>query len=156
MRIPHDDALCPKKFSLSVWVKPSGNRSGYEFLVGKTNGQGSWISGYAFVNMSGDPRNLYFYVNNYSSETTKVPVLSGKWAHLVGVCDGQSVKLYKNGELVDSRLLSSQVSHSPQDFMVGGDRESYRWTGDMDEVMLFDRALDAEEVKDLFESQRQD
>ena len=84
----------------------------------------------------------------------KVNVNDGKWHHLVGVSDGDTVSLYVDG-VVDQTLSSSgrmRVDDVPVCIGLLGEpglRGRY-WNGWIDEVCIFSYALNAEEVKALY------
>lgn len=79
-------------------------------------------------------------------------VEAGKWIHIAGVYTGSSIDLYVDGELVGSEPSSGKLvqpvnnrlfigTKSPQ--APGGDA----WNGRLDEVAIFNKALNADEIK---------
>lgn len=81
----------------------------------------------------------------------------GTWYHLVGVRDGDEVKLYLDGKLVSTTEAGpADVSTGP--LSVG--RAQYAaekgdfWNGSIDQVSVFDRALTADEVSALHDSEQ--
>ncbi len=162
--IPHDKALNPSKaVSVSAWIYPRDERAGYAMIVGKTTGS-SWSGGYGLVRMSGDADNVYFFVNGYTTSMVKAPVPSGAWSHLLGVCDGETVRIYLNGKEAQSIPLSPTYSAAPaaattgplleveMPLMFGSDMSQYYWKGDLDEVAIFNRALSEKEIIRIYEA----
>lgn len=160
---PHDDALnFSKGLTLSTWVRQSeAGRSGYAMLIGKTSGS-SWSGGYGLARMSGDAEHLYFFVNHYTGPVVKAPVKAGEWTHVVGVCDGDAVKIFINGKEVQSTPLTTSASQKDESMsgpitpvtmplMLGSDQSGYFWSGMLDETALFDRALTNEEISRLYD-----
>ncbi|MHC4166343.1 MAG: LamG domain-containing protein, partial [Planctomycetota bacterium] len=75
---------------------------------------------------------------------------SDEWFHLAGVFrPGESVDLYINGELVKSEATSLTEQWIENDLNVNIGRRPQPgtpWSGDIDEVRMYDRALSDEEV----------
>jgi len=79
------------------------------------------------------------------------------WQHVVGVYDGAKLMIYVNG------VLSKSVSHSGTIRASGAKLSIGRWTagvnnyrsftGYLDEQKIFDRALDAADVKAMYENE---
>jgi len=77
------------------------------------------------------------------------------WVHLTIVHDGNTATLFVNGEKKDSDARSFSTTVTP--LYIGrldDARNAYRLTGNVDEVMVFDRALSEREVKSLYASQK--
>lgn len=162
--IPHDKALNPSKaVSVSAWINPREDRAGYAMIVGKTTGS-SWSGGYGIVRMSGDADNVYFFVNGYTTSMVKAPAPKGEWSHVLGVCDGETVRIYLNGKesqkiplaapygVQQSATTAGPLLEVEAPLMFGSDMSQYYWKGDLDEVAIFDRALDEKEIIRIYEA----
>ena len=112
-----------------------------------------WLLGYrnsqfCFALSSTDHNRLTYLTDNR-------PYLSGHWYHIVGTYDGQTQRLYVDGEL---RVASTEQSGSvdyPTDavFVLGAYRDNdelHALTGQLEQVSLWDRSLDADEVAQIF------
>ncbi len=90
-------------------------------------------------------------VINYGSGYTK-----DSWYHLVGTWDGTDMKLYLNGNttpIATATLTTNITYQAGVQTQIGAVRDTYNsWTGNIDEVALFDRALSSDEVQDLWNS----
>lgn len=77
--------------------------------------------------------------------------LQGVWYHVVGTYDGSSQKIYVNGNLERTQSTSGTLVSSVSPVNLGrrssGDR---RFTGDIDEVAIYDRALTASEISSRY------
>jgi len=90
---------------------------------------------------------------------SKRPVNDGRWHHGVAVWNGKQGLLYLDGVLQASHTATGAIPYpSRPAFRVGhlyhpGDGRGSHWTfnGSIDEVMIFNRALSAAQVKALFE-----
>ena len=74
------------------------------------------------------------------------------WHHLVGVREGENVKLYRDGVQIDSVSGSiGDTSTASQNFYIGRSwaAESF-FAGSIDDVRAYGRALSATEVLQLY------
>jgi hypothetical protein len=75
----------------------------------------------------------------------------GSWHHVVGVYDGNEVRVYYDGEVGETTAaLSGNTYVSNQDFKIS-DTGGAPWEGIIDEVRVYNRALSAREIKALYE-----
>lgn len=75
----------------------------------------------------------------------------GRWYHVVGTFDGSMSKLYVDGQLLNSAHFSDVVGNAAGEIGIGvnvneGAAHTGFWTGKIDEVVIFDYALDDYEV----------
>ncbi|MCY2929358.1 MAG: LamG domain-containing protein, partial [Planctomycetota bacterium] len=84
-------------------------------------------------------------------ETKMVP---GQWVHLAGVYDGATVKLYVNGHLEREEKYCGQIRSDRAPVHLGGGKlfgvdwgNHFTVHGTIDEVMIFNRALSAAEIR---------
>lgn len=86
-------------------------------------------------------------INIYSKESH----LIHRWVHAVTACDGQTIRLYVNGQLSDEVPATLDFTGTAMRPIIGrlqphpGD-ERRQWVGGIDEVALYPRALSAQEV----------
>lgn len=78
----------------------------------------------------------------------------GNWVHLVGLYDGSFWKLYRNGIEVASKPIATGAVQVSADWAIGarGTGSSRFFTGAIDEVRIYNRALNASEVIELYNS----
>ncbi len=81
-------------------------------------------------------------------------IQSGAWSHAVGTWDGTTARLYINGALADemSMLDVDHLSVTTLGTSIGGgfDTRCERCIlGEIDEVVLFDRALSESEIGEI-------
>ena len=70
----------------------------------------------------------------------------GQWHHLAGVYDGNEASLY-----IDGQLEGTRTGVGPPPFELGPLRLGTVLKGQLDEVAIFDRALTAAEVADVYD-----
>lgn len=80
---------------------------------------------------------------------------TGHWYHLVGVRDGDEIRLYVDGSLAATAPAGpADVSTGPLSVgraLYAGNRTDF-WNGSIDQVQVYDRALTTEEVRTLHDS----
>lgn len=149
LTIPHHADLCPDQFTLAMWVRAADVQGNWRLIASKTD-VGSWHGGYGFCRYPSDDPNLYFYAGHYNSGSVKEPIPNDEWVHLAGTFDGKQVTMYVNGEPSLPLPIAGRVSmsHTTTPFIVGGGG-SYNWTGAIDEIVLYRRALSIQEIEKL-------
>ena len=89
----------------------------------------------------------------YLLETNK-PVAIGKWTHIAGVYDGsgRGLTLYVDGEHRGVQPISGELDQNSESLYFGCDdtTELEMWKGAIDEVRIYNRALEEEEVLQNF------
>jgi len=73
----------------------------------------------------------------------------GVWYHVVGTYDRQHVKIYINGKLRGSAARTEAIQSTGTNTVVGFWNNEY-FQGFIDEVRIYNRALSAEEIKNLY------
>jgi len=171
IRIPNSDLLDTiSKFSLCAWIKPiSFNGVGNNTIINK--GYAPWGNPYYqyHLGITGNKHLTYpgsFTVavsidNQYtilvSDPHTWTP---GNWYHVVGTYDGDSLKLFVNGEQKKAMYLKGAVGHFQRDVFIGKTAEAISKStglpavtntpGTIDEIRIYNRALKEQEIKSLF------
>ncbi len=144
VRIGHESALAfavGDSFTLSVWVNADGPQGGWSGVVTKSRDSapwyGLWVSSWnAWV--FGGPANL------------ADGSISSGWTQLTLVQNGPAGTrtLYRDGAVVASG--SAQPADGNGDLIFGGaDGVSEFFSGTLDEVRLYDRALTGDEIQAL-------
>ncbi|MGZ5500388.1 MAG: LamG domain-containing protein, partial [Nitrososphaeraceae archaeon] len=79
----------------------------------------------------------------------------GLWHYVLLTYDSKILKLYIDGVLADSKITSGAIPDTSgnQDFVIGGNSfmDDKFFKGDLDEIRVWDRTLDAEEVSEGFD-----
>jgi len=153
--VPRSESLnLTEKMTMAAWVKfPTPGDKG-EFI------NKSWTT-FALGKDSGDRFRLFYRSpekkDNILVGTTQAA--AGEWNHVVGVIDapGRQVALYVNGALEKKAPFEGSsvrpAPDSPLSIGAGGGNEPDRFFGGIvDEVRIYNRALDADEVVQLYRS----
>jgi parallel beta-helix repeat protein len=143
--VADDPALRPTDLTVEAWVNPTASIQTYDTVVAKTTSS-SWNDGYGLYYHNGD---IAFFVNNYSTHRVQAPITIGSFSHVAVSYDGDQLKLYIDGELVDSETVGDPINHSTNSLMIGqGASTSYTWHGLIDEAAVYDQALTQDEISD--------
>jgi hypothetical protein len=142
--------------TVAAWFKISSNRS-YQMIVSKTDG-GGYQLGYDNESLYDNKLAFMVYTNGRYQHTgigvSEIAV--NTWYHVVGTYDGSRIKLYLNGIERASRSVTGNIKDTPDTCVFIGEEPSlcypYDWSfgGVIDEVVIFDQALSALEVHDLY------
>jgi hypothetical protein len=86
-------------------------------------------------------------------------VVAGEWQHLAATYDGQSMKIYYNGDLIDEQAETRVPRRTDAPLLIGEFRAGTLngdfhepFDGLIDEVEIFSRALEASEIQAIFDA----
>ncbi|MEK6858363.1 MAG: LamG-like jellyroll fold domain-containing protein [Nanoarchaeota archaeon] len=161
--IPADKSKLPhNKTTISAWIKPSSNISGdnYRTIVGTyTQYQGSNKGGYGLriISEGTNYSKLEFFYWNGSKYNTLVgnsTIQLGSWNLATATYDGQTIKLYLNGQ-EDGSYIAPEGFIPMNDLYIGALNFSTTgiidyWNGSVDEVLMFRRALSGNEISSIY------
>jgi len=154
--IPNDTSLQPSKFTVSLWVRAPQSPGQYKYLLAKGSNQcvaasyGIW---------TGTHGGIDFYVWNghdlVRAAGTPNEIWDGRWHNVSATYDGFQAKLYLDGrDLGDVPGSPDPIQYDQPDGTAtfGGYRGScdLLFTGDIDQVMLFDKVLPIKQIWDRF------
>jgi hypothetical protein len=144
-------------FSLSLWVYPSQS---HEDLINNSNNNGaSFTAGYALILRSGcifgSGGNVQFDMANGTSHDTGICSASSiplnNWSHITVVVSRlNTISIYINGRFDKSIATSLTGSVTPGTFSIGKGIWTAYLSGKLDDVRIYNRALSANEVKQLY------
>jgi hypothetical protein len=148
--INNDPNLEPQTLSIEIWIKaPSlpANQS----LISK-GAQGCYHSSYG---ISTTNHGLVFYITNNTITVTSphsgTQIWDNQWHHITGTYDGSTLNLYVDGMQIQNGnniQLTIQYNLSYTDLIIGNYLGNciHPYTGYIDEVMIWNRALTQEEI----------
>jgi len=133
--------------TLEAWVKSPNSPGNYKYIAGKSYG-GGWGSYHLYTGPSGG---LRFYIGHnggyVASPDAGTGIWDNNWHHIVGTYDGSSVKLYVDGTEISGGTISTEdIAYNSEDFYIGSYGTGYYFNGLIDEVKIYNRALDSDEV----------
>ena len=159
LKVSDNNALEPHTaVTVSAWVKHAGSPGTYRYIAAK-GGNSCIAASYGLY--SGPNGGLEFYVSKeQGSVYARSPdagqaVWDGKWHLAVGTYDGNAIRLYLDGKEVGSGTswpgALEYLLPSSNDFYIGNypSCQPHHFPGDIDSVMVWDRALGAAEIRSL-------
>lgn len=144
-------------FSLSLWAKADFITGMDRTLLAKSIGPNATdqVWAIAFVSGSGLRFRIRAAGNSYAINTGPSSLFGGQWYHIVGTYDGTEMRLYLNGSLMGSANASGLIGLHPQSpASIGAlSTGAQPFSGWIDDVRIYDRALSAAEVMELLMEQ---
>lgn len=149
--VPHSGRLFPRQaLTVACWVRSEQPGQDNNWIVNSVFGQGA--TGYRLGVLHGKPS---FQVpetawSHHLQGDQPLPV--GRWVHLAGTFDGQTMRIYVDGVLRGSLERPGPVNAARGTPLVLGsyaqDHTAY-FRGALDDVRLYDRALSPAEIEQL-------
>jgi Concanavalin A-like lectin/glucanases superfamily/Bacterial Ig domain/Fibronectin type III domain/Leucine rich repeat N-terminal domain len=132
-----------QNFTLSFWVRFPANSSlsGQHNLV-SINGKAEISYGYGSNNL---PTLLFANSDKFTMASTKLA--DGAYHHVIGTRDGRSIRLYVDGYNVSSQ---SNLGTLAQGHGITVADVKSPFTGNMDDLRIYNRTLSPEEVQDWY------
>ena len=153
--------------TVSIWIKPSGNYSGFQtplmsYIFPGTIGLGTAFnttlcSGQWMLYLPNTPGlgNYGVICSGLAYNGTNFP--TNVWTHIAVTYDGTLVRFYKNGALVGSPVAQPAAGNSNNATFSIGRQGSYGagyFSGGIDEVGLWRLVLTPEQILNLFNNNR--
>ncbi len=151
--VPDDDALDIENFTLAAWVNIPKISGAWQIIASKETRNPTGRNYGLFGNINTGVVHYSFTSNaGWQSFDAATPVTDGDWHHVAGTYDGSDFKLYLNGEIDAQVSPGTKPDTSDNLLFIGGcDIGNYWMSGTIDEVVLYDRALDEKEITELIE-----
>jgi hypothetical protein len=148
-RVSYAPSLSPTQaLTIACWVKTDLAGQKHVWFVNRIFG-GSTSSGFRLGLQDGRPC-FGVPVTSFSHHLTGSAALpSGRWSHVAGTFDGAVMRLYLDGELCGTLARPGPLQPNDRPLCLGNydARHAAHFTGLLDEVKFYSRALTAEEVR---------
>ena len=147
-------------FSIETWVKygsncTDGTGSGNHCNIAGPRGQSGVYRGYGFGTLDTGATMTHLFYLNAEGSTPLQPGVTGplvtldQWYHVIGTYDGDTMRLYVDGLLADSRL-ADYVPDDANPFELFGSGYKVAENTTLDEVAYYDYALGANRVENHY------
>ncbi len=154
VNVPFHEDLNQETFTISAWANVEPESANHRAVVSSRDDGPQ--RGYIFY---ATPQNTWqFWTGGGGWKSVQGPdVKLGEWDHLAGVYAGGNQKFFVNGELVGERNDAAVSVNTAQEFLIGAGanetaNHNYRFRGMIDEVRVYDRALNEDEIITVMES----
>ncbi len=135
-------------YTLATWAKFDAI-SGDQALIGRSPGAGQ--AGHYYLHINGNP-DLALHIPYVSVVISVGVALSGDvWYHMVAVKEGTTYTVYLNGGMITS-VVDSATPVTSGVVRIGGIVDNQFITGDMDDVRIYNRALNDSEISQIYNS----
>ncbi|MDC8004839.1 T9SS type A sorting domain-containing protein [Aureisphaera galaxeae] len=133
--------------SLAVWMKIDQTVIDW---TGVLNNWGGFDMGGYYLGLN--PSQQIRWNINGPNVIDSAAVPTGIWMHVVAIYDGSVSQLFIDGVMVAQLDPGASITPSVYPFVVGAqsDNDTNRFPGTLDEVLVYNRALTAQEVEDIF------
>lgn len=140
------------QFSLSIWIRRYGSLvSGSEGLISKCTGSPTNAGYRLFVSVEDT---VCFEILDGSTGHylfSNVGIDKVDWHHIVAIWDGTTQYLYIDGELDNSENIGAvTIADDHKSIQIGNHWMDHWLHGVADEIRIYDRVLDEEEIQELF------
>jgi len=163
--IPRIGGLDIRQGTIEFWLKPDPENEmdrccqglvGTEYFLVDISRGWSQVTGVNFAINNG---NLFKSTSDEKNAAFQVP--AGEWSFIASTFDGQHLRLYVNGQEVQSLEHRGKLAPAfPNSFLIIGSEDGrahcdncdgrHYFKGLIDEVSVYDRALSAEEIWSIF------
>ena len=138
-------------FSVSIWIKKTNNNVGVAIMSGSTASLNFiWL-------VQSDATKAIFGTNKQQSAwfwtNATTNFVLNQWEHYVGVYSGNTMTFYRNGVLQGTTTNThTNVAQAVLPFWIGRGVSGDYFTGSLDDIGIWNRALTPNEVAILFQS----
>jgi hypothetical protein len=133
--------------SVSAWVYLTATQGSYANIIGNENGPQMYLA----LETSDPSYYLRFLTSGAATESTSQYTFThSTWFHLLFVKSGTSTSLYVNNVLVGSGTEGTYSALSPAAIYIGNDGGAETFTGRIDMVRIWSKALSAGERLELY------
>jgi DNA-directed RNA polymerase subunit RPC12/RpoP len=161
--VPNNDNLNPRCLTVAAWIKTSYSDNVWRRIFDKCYSKGFALSEGGDYQQIHNKGKLEWETGVVYGGQSQQSIADGQWHHVVGTYDGTGATVYLDGLPVGKPGHKvGELPHTPYDLTIGANRSNpdaalgevgASFNGMMDDVMMFNRALSAEEIQALFKSQ---
>ena len=147
--IPDQASLNATNITVAAWIKP-GVPAATQDLVKKLTGS----AGFEFsLSQASAGQNVFLRLNNAANgriNSAYVYPTNGAWFHAAATYDGSTLKMYVNGAPSGTPVsYTGGIGAATSALTIGGVSTRY-FTGSLDDVRIYNRALDATQISQLY------
>jgi hypothetical protein len=148
VEVPHNDSLnTPSTLTAMAWVYWNGNNSGRILQKDKQGSARLWEMGV----FSSKFRMELWHSDGSTTIQSADNIPLNEWMFLTMTFDGTDIKMYQNGTQTKIKNFPGDIKiHSDTPVTIGGLYGLEYFPGLIDDVRIYNRALSASEITDLY------
>jgi len=137
-----------QELTISAWIKPYWVAGYGDIVSNRDSGNYNW-----FLYQHTTDGSIQLYASGAENKSTYIP-LNNVWTHIVATVNSSgSYNLYANGTVVQQNASYVYNAYTSTELSLGDyGANGWPWSGNLDELMIFTRALSADEVVRLYQS----
>ncbi|NES99389.1 MAG: LamG domain-containing protein [Sphaerospermopsis sp. SIO1G1] len=137
----------PGGFSVAVWVNPTRYMKYPRILERSDNTRNDRM----LLVVDHKAKGIRFSLNGNYAIAPGLPLK--QWTHVVSTYDGQTIRIYLNGEMKGSVSYQGQIDLTRSNLMLGNNRENSRpYAGLIRDVQIWERTLSDAEVQQTMQA----
>ena len=154
VNVPFHADLNQQEFTICAWANVDPESGNHRAVISSRHEPP--LSGYIIYAEPGNTWQFWTGTGAPPWSVVRGPGINlGEWEHLAGVCSDGKQTLYVNGELAGETDAVVNVN-AEQEFLIGAGANErathqYLFNGKIDEVILYNRALSADEIAAVME-----
>jgi hypothetical protein len=144
------------QFTLACWIKPT--QAQYTYVITKNEDANS----YSPYSLDIHPGVVRAFVRTKTAEQFLIagntPIVQGAWQHIAATFTGEELTIYYNGNKEGSIAVDRPLAITKGDMGIGASISHYpaaAFEGSIDNVHIYDKALTAAQVKNLYQHYNQ-
>ena len=157
VQIPDTPGLQPPQLTVEAWVFPTVlSSTSYQTVIGRGSPSPIAAAGQWWLGVHNGTPQIQYMTNQAGnlSLTGPAAIPLNEWTHLAATFDGTTMMLFVNGIQVASQGGLGALVYAPVPVGIGATWQNNvpadLFTGLIDEVSLYDRALSCDEIFDIY------
>ena len=147
--VPYHAALNPDTFTFEAWAYVTGGNGTYRTVM---SNRGNTVEGATLYAGSNNKWQWWLGSGSAWFKVTGSNVVLNRWTHLAGTYDGTTLKLYVDGELQGTQVLT-QAKNTSKPMTIGSQTNgNWHFPGKIDEVRVWNAARSQTEIQAWMES----
>jgi parallel beta-helix repeat protein len=132
------------RLSISVWFKPISTSDNKYVLYKELS--------YLIRPNSGNVFTRLYNSTGGTTTLTSTRTIGTDWNHVVVTYDGSTIRMYINGTQDPTTTAFTGAIQNGASLIIGGDTSAVFFNGSIDEVMIFNRTLSADQILLLYQN----
>jgi len=144
--------------TVAAWIKTPGLSKRHQVIVTKGYAAWSLLNSRQINTIQFAARGIRVARDEMTALTGTQNVVDGCWHHVAAIYEGLRMSLYVDGKLDASVGAGGRFDISDEPIRIGGipAPPGYEWTGSIDDVRIYDYALNETEIQALHEGRELD